>query len=104
MTFEASAVAVSEAIIDALGAAVTYQPLIGAPASITAVVETSAFLFDTEDGSVLAFETYGEFRTADVPNIREGDCVVKAGTTYQVATVEPDSFGVTRCKLREAHG
>lgn len=92
---------VNVSIRDVFGVAVTYTPAAGSPQSITAIFDAAGTTVDVSAGvPVQTTAPMLDMRDADLATTAaQGDTVTIGATTYEVAHVEPDGNGMTRCYL-----
>jgi len=82
------------------GVTATYTPSGGASSSITVIFDNEFIPVDT--GASVSFamrQPKALARSADIPNVAEGDILVVNSTTYVIRIVMPDGTGMTELML-----
>lgn len=103
MSFDSDAATLaSEDIIDALGQEATYFPGDGARNTVTIVFDKVPNFIEGDSGEYQTFDASFSGKTSELYDIVEGRIIEIDTISYTIAVVEPDTGGVTTCRLYRA--
>lgn len=91
-----------DAVLEELGADVTYQPSVGDPATVRGVFFNGYQEAEVGDTVVQSSQPILVVRTSEVADPKQGEHFVVSGTTWRVYAPQPDRKGLVVIELEES--